>query len=197
MDLHASQMQGFFQRPVDNLYAEPVIARWITQTVPNWQNGVIVSKNAGGAKRFVTQIIHHLSNINTFCIRVTSLADALRLDFALIHKDRSRMGPQGQNRPYSGMPKSGEGESSVRVYEEEEVANDDVEDLTASISSLNEAGVNGDVLNAAVTVVADKDGESTITLVGDVKGKVAFLTVRFFCFFLRKEKKLLTHFHLG
>jgi ribose-phosphate pyrophosphokinase len=51
MDLHASQMQGFFQRPVDNLYAEPVIARWITQNVANWHNGVIVSKNAGGAKR--------------------------------------------------------------------------------------------------------------------------------------------------
>ncbi|KAI7888006.1 phosphoribosyltransferase-like protein [Mucor mucedo] len=159
MDLHASQMQGFFQRPVDNLYAEPVIARWITQTVPNWQNGVIVSKNAGGAKR------------------VTSLADALRLDFALIHKDRSRMGPQGQNRPYSGMPKSGEGDSTVRVYEEEVLKQkEDKEDLIASISSLNEAGVNGDILNAAVTVVADKDGESTITLVGDVKGKVAFLT---------------------
>ncbi|KAI8970125.1 phosphoribosyltransferase-like protein [Mycotypha africana] len=170
MDLHASQMQGFFQRPVDNLYAEPVIARWITQTVPNWQNGVVVSKNAGGAKR------------------VTSLADALRLDFALIHKDRSRMGPQGQNRPYSGMPKSGEGEPRVRVYEEEEIiekGKDDneedngnnKEDLTASISSLNEStGVNGDVINAAVTVVTDKDGESTITLVGDVRGKVAFLT---------------------
>lgn len=53
MDLHASQMQGFFQRPVDNLYAEPTIAKWITQNVPNWQNGVVVSKNAGGAKRYV------------------------------------------------------------------------------------------------------------------------------------------------
>lgn len=107
--------------------------------------------------------------------RVTSLADALRLDFALIHKDRSRMGPQGQNRPYSGMPK--EGDSTVRVYEEDET-NVEGDDLTASISSLNEAGVTGgDILNAAVTVVADKDGESTITLVGDVKGKVAFLTV--------------------
>lgn len=159
MDLHASQMQGFFQRPVDNLYAEPVIARWITQTVPNWQNGVVVSKNAGGAKR------------------VTSLADALRLDFALIHKDRSRMGPQGQNRPYSGMPKSGEGDSTVRVFDEEAAAKEAAASLTASISSLNETGINGDVVNAAVTVVADKDGESTITLVGDVKGKVAFLTV--------------------
>ncbi|CAO3701120.1 unnamed protein product [Rhizopus stolonifer] len=152
MDLHASQMQGFFQRPVDNLYAEPVIARWITHSVPNWQNGVIVSKNAGGAKR------------------VTSLADALRLDFALIHKDRSRLGPQGHNRPYSGMPKSGEGDSTVRVFEEDENG-DEAEDLTASISSLNEVGVS-----AAVSVVADKDGESTITLVGDVRGKIAFLT---------------------
>ncbi|KAI8875169.1 phosphoribosyl pyrophosphokinase [Backusella circina FSU 941] len=158
MDLHASQMQGFFQRPVDNLYAEPVIARWITQTVPNWQNGVIVSKNAGGAKR------------------VTSLADALRLDFALIHKDRSRMGPQGQNRPYSGMPKSNEGDSTVRVFEEEKASEETPQDLTASISSLNETGINGDIVNAAVTVVADKDGESTITLVGDVYEKVAFLT---------------------
>lgn len=105
------------------------------------------------------------------------MADALRLDFALIHKDRSRMGPQGQNRPYSGMPKSG-GEASVRVYEEEELKKENGEDLTASISSLNEAGVNGDILNAAVTVVADKDGQSTITLVGDVKDKVAFLTVK-------------------
>ncbi|KAG0935989.1 hypothetical protein G6F57_008218 [Rhizopus arrhizus] len=158
MDLHASQMQGFFQRPVDNLYAEPVIARWITHSVPNWQNGVIVSKNAGGAKR------------------VTSLADALRLDFALIHKDRSRLGPQGHNRPYSGMPKSGEGDSTVRVFEEDENEVEESEDLTASISSLTETGVNGDILNAAVSVVADKDGESTITLVGDVRGKIAFLT---------------------
>ncbi|KAI8393885.1 phosphoribosyltransferase-like protein [Radiomyces spectabilis] len=152
MDLHASQMQGFFQRPVDNLYAEPVIAKWITQTVPNWENGVVVSKNAGGAKR------------------VTSLADALRLDFALIHKDRSRSGPHGANRPYSGMPKANaDGVSTVREVETEE--------LMASISSISETGSNGDVVNAAVSVVANTEGEeSTITLVGDVKGKVVFLT---------------------
>jgi ribose-phosphate pyrophosphokinase len=118
--------------------------------------------------------------------RVTSLADALRLDFALIHKDRSRMGPQGQNRPYSGMPKSNQGDSTVRVFEEEKASEDAPQDLTASISSLNEAGVNGDIVNAAVTVVADKDGESTITLVGDVYEKVAFLTASIL---LKKKKK--------
>ena len=51
MDLHASQMQGFFNLPVDNLYAEPTIANWIQENVDDWQNGVVVSKNAGGAKR--------------------------------------------------------------------------------------------------------------------------------------------------
>ena len=110
---------------------------------------------------------------------MTSLADALRLDFALIHKDRARAGPQGHNRPYSGMPKAN---GSVRVVEEDEdsVNNIEVEEdiMMASISSLNEAGLNGDVMNAAVSVVANTEGEeSTITLVGDVKGKPVFLTV--------------------
>ncbi|CAG8582765.1 1934_t:CDS:2, partial [Ambispora leptoticha] len=72
MDLHASQIQGFFNKPVDNLYAEPTIAKWIQDTVPGYSRGVVVSKNPGGAKR------------------VTSLADRLKLDFAIIHTDRTR-----------------------------------------------------------------------------------------------------------
>ena len=51
MDLHASQVQGFFNKPVDNLYAEPSIAKWIRDSVPKYTNDVVVSKNAGGAKR--------------------------------------------------------------------------------------------------------------------------------------------------
>ena len=72
IDLHASQMQGFFQIPVDNLYAEPVIARWIKENIEDWRDVVIVSKNPGGAKR------------------VTSMADTLKVNFALIHTDRRR-----------------------------------------------------------------------------------------------------------
>jgi ribose-phosphate pyrophosphokinase len=79
------------------------------------------------------------------------------------------------------MPKSGEGDT-VRVYEEEEEAegkknsNNDGEE---EVEDDKKSSTDGGVLNAAVTVVADKDGESTITLVGDVSGKVAFLTVSF------------------
>jgi ribose-phosphate pyrophosphokinase len=65
-------MQGFFGKPVDNLFAEPLIARWIQANVRDWRDGVVVSKNAGGTKR------------------VTSLADALKLNFGIVTTDRRR-----------------------------------------------------------------------------------------------------------
>ena len=71
MDLHASQIQGFFNVPVDNLYAEPSTLRWIRANL-EVQDCVIVSPDAGGAKR------------------ATSIADRLDLPFALIHKERPR-----------------------------------------------------------------------------------------------------------
>lgn len=51
MDLHASQIQGFFDIPVDNLYAEPAVLKWIRENIPEWRNAIIVSPDAGGAKR--------------------------------------------------------------------------------------------------------------------------------------------------
>ena len=50
MDLHASQIQGFFNVPVDNLYAEPSTLRYIRENF-DYTNAVIVSPDAGGAKR--------------------------------------------------------------------------------------------------------------------------------------------------
>ncbi|KCV71415.1 ribose-phosphate pyrophosphokinase 3 [Fonticula alba] len=71
MDLHASQIQGFFDIPVDNLYAEPAAIRWIRSNL-DVANCVIVSPDAGGAKR------------------ATSIADKLDVEFALIHKERKK-----------------------------------------------------------------------------------------------------------
>ena len=51
MDLHDPQFQGFFEIPVDNLYAAPLMIKWIKTNVQNWQQAVIVSPDAGGAKR--------------------------------------------------------------------------------------------------------------------------------------------------
>ncbi|OAD52687.1 Ribose-phosphate pyrophosphokinase 1 [Eufriesea mexicana] len=72
MDLHASQIQGFFDIPVDNLFAEPAVLKWIKENIIEWRNSIIVSPDAGGAKR------------------VTSIADRLNVEFALIHKERKK-----------------------------------------------------------------------------------------------------------
>jgi hypothetical protein len=55
MDLHASQIQGFFNVPVDNLYAEPSTLRWIRENL-DVKQCVIVSPDAGGAKRYFSTI---------------------------------------------------------------------------------------------------------------------------------------------
>jgi ribose-phosphate pyrophosphokinase len=72
MDLHASQIQGFFDIPVDNLFAEPAEVKWIKENIHDWTNSIIVSPDAGGAKR------------------VTAIADRLNVEFALIHKERKK-----------------------------------------------------------------------------------------------------------
>ncbi|TAQ90147.1 hypothetical protein B7494_g1564 [Chlorociboria aeruginascens] len=70
MDLHDPQYQGFFDIPVDNLYGKPLLKRYIQQNIPNFRDAVIVSPDAGGAKR------------------ATAIADGLNMEFALIHKER-------------------------------------------------------------------------------------------------------------
>lgn len=77
MDLHASQIQGFFDIPVDNLFAEPAQIRWIKEHIPNWKQAVMVSPDAGGAKR------------------ITSIADRLEVDFAIVHRERASAGVVG------------------------------------------------------------------------------------------------------
>jgi ribose-phosphate pyrophosphokinase len=49
MDLHAPQIQGFFHRPVDNLYALPVLSARIKAM--NLQDIVVVSPDVGFAKQ--------------------------------------------------------------------------------------------------------------------------------------------------
>ncbi len=49
MDLHAGQIQGFFNIPVDNLYAAPVLLEYIKSNFTD--DLVIVSPDAGGVER--------------------------------------------------------------------------------------------------------------------------------------------------
>ncbi|KAH6590735.1 hypothetical protein BASA61_005156 [Batrachochytrium salamandrivorans] len=70
LDLHDPQFQGFFDIPVDNLYSQPLMIKYIKERIPQYESAVIVSPDAGGAKR------------------ATVIADKLNMDFALIHRER-------------------------------------------------------------------------------------------------------------
>ncbi len=69
MDLHAPQLQGFFKRPMDHLYAMPMLTEVIKRE--HIENAVIVSPDAGFAKQ------------------ARKFADALHLPIAIGDKTRA------------------------------------------------------------------------------------------------------------
>lgn len=72
LDLHAGQIQGFFDIPTDNLTALPVIGRDIEERHPT--GPVIVSPDVGGV------------------VRARSLARRMNADLAIVDKRRERAG---------------------------------------------------------------------------------------------------------
>lgn len=73
LDLHAAQIQGFFDIPVDNLYAAPVFARDIDE---HFQRGnvVVISPDVGGV------------------VRARSLAKRIDAGLAIVDKRREKAG---------------------------------------------------------------------------------------------------------
>ena len=72
MDLHAGQIQGFFDIPVDHLPAAPILADYIKSK--NLENIVVVSPDLGGVTR------------------ARNLADRLNAELAIIDKRRPEPG---------------------------------------------------------------------------------------------------------
>ncbi len=73
VDLHAGQIQGFFDIPTDNLFAAPIIARDIQETCPNG-DVVVVSPDVGGV------------------VRARALAKRIEAPIAICDKRRERPG---------------------------------------------------------------------------------------------------------
>ncbi len=73
VDLHANQIQGFFDIPLDNLYASPVFIRHIKEKFSP-DNLVVVSPDAGGL------------------VRARAIASKIGADLAIVDKRRPRAG---------------------------------------------------------------------------------------------------------
>ncbi len=70
MDLHAPQIQGFFDIPVDHLYAKPVLLADLRARHPDTSNLTVVSPDVGGVKM------------------ARAYADALGAELAIVAKHR-------------------------------------------------------------------------------------------------------------
>jgi len=117
IDLHASQIQGFFDIPVDNLWSEPLMLTYIKRRIPGWENSIIVSPDAGGAKR------------------VTAIADKLNVEFALIHKKRDR---KHENAPERMEILVGDVKDKVAILVDDMI--DTGHTLTLAVNTLHEKG---------------------------------------------------------
>lgn len=66
MDLHAGQIQGFFNIPFDNIYASPVIMDYVETTLIK-DNSIFVSPDAGGVERvrhYAKKLKHDIAMID-------------------------------------------------------------------------------------------------------------------------------------
>ena len=74
LDLHAGQIQGFFDIPTDNLFAAPVLTRDIEQHYKTSNGVMVVSPDVGGV------------------VRARAIAKRIGADLAIVDKRRERAG---------------------------------------------------------------------------------------------------------
>lgn len=74
LDLHAGQIQGFFEAPTDNLFALPVLQRDLKERLSGSGELLVVSPDVGGV------------------VRARALAKRLECDLAIIDKRREKAG---------------------------------------------------------------------------------------------------------
>ena len=73
LDLHAGQIQGFFDIPTDNLFGAPLMSRDIKERL-DWKNAMVVSPDVGGV------------------VRARALAKRIDASLAIVDKRRDRPG---------------------------------------------------------------------------------------------------------
>ena len=112
VDLHAGQIQGFFDIPTDNLYAMPVITKDIKDYLGLGDHLMVVSPDVGGV------------------VRARALAKRIGADLAIVDKRRERAG-ESEVMNIIGDP---EGRSCILI--------DDIVDSGGTICNAAEALMN-------------------------------------------------------
>eukprot|EP00940_MAST-03C_sp_MAST-3C-sp2_P000361 g361.t1 len=131
IDLHAPQIQGFVNFPIDNLFGEPLIKKYISEALQDIdpKNIVVVSPDAGGAKR------------------ADALAKELRAGLAIMSKKRDKPGVVAR------MTLVGDVENKTCIIVDDMV--DTAGTLTRAASELMKAGAKEVYASAVHGVLSD------------------------------------------
>lgn len=125
VDLHAPQIQGFFDIPVDHLYAAPVMIDYFTQNPLD--NLVVVAPDPGGAER------------------ARAYAKRLNADFAIVDKRRDKSQPGHAEAEVMNVVGNVEGRNVLIV--------DDMVDTAGTLTKVAEALQKEGALRIATSCV--------------------------------------------
>src|SRR5580658_8876791 len=128
IDLHAGQIQGFFNIPVDNLYAMPVLINYLKKRVEG-QRVSVVSPDAGGVER------------------ARAFSRRLNANLALINKQRRRASEVAE------MQLVGEVRDSVAILVDDMI--DTADTITKAARVVMDAGATEVVTCATHAILSD------------------------------------------
>jgi ribose-phosphate pyrophosphokinase len=194
MDLHSPQVQGFFKKPVDHLYASTLLCEYARRTGIVDENLVVVSPDAGFAKRArqfanelgcpvaigdktrtghdekakVLEIIGDVKGKNCLVVDDFTISGGTLVDLALGLKDK------GANRIFAFLSHIVLGENGVKKIEDSPieflVSTDTVECPAAKNSSKIRIVSAAPMFAEAVRIIHDKEPMST--MFGDVSQRM-------------------------
>jgi ribose-phosphate pyrophosphokinase len=194
MDLHSPQVQGFFKKPVDHLYASTLLCEYARRTGIVNENLVVVSPDAGFAKRArlfanelgcpvaigdktrtghdekakVLEIIGEVKGKNCLVVDDFTISGGTLVDLALGLKDK------GANRIFAFLSHIVLGENGVKKIEDSPieflVSTDTVECPAAKNSSKFRIVSAAPMFAEAVRIIHDKEPMST--MFGDVSQRM-------------------------
>ena len=129
VDLHAGQIQGFFNIPVDNLYAMPVLVQYLRRRLDGRCGSSVVSPDAGGVER------------------ARAFARRLNADLAIIDKRRQRASEVAE------MRLVGEVRDSIAILVDDMI--DTAGTITEAAKVIMAAGANEVIACATHPILSD------------------------------------------
>jgi len=166
LDMHSKESQGFFDCAIDNLRASPFLIQYIQESIPDWNNAVIVAKNPLVAKR------------------ASSYAERLRIGIAFMHgevkedeeEEDGRASPPPNDPNDQDQQQEGNPQGQPAQPQQTADASADATAAASAATAAEEQSISDRVTQMGVTMPPMTPKEKPpINVVGDVSGRIAIM----------------------